>query len=460
MTPYDFTKNNVKVTVFDTPGLADTTGNDERYLRQILEHVRTVDLFLFCTDITSKRFGDDDARTIKKLTETFGASLWDHALVVLTFANQVHLDVNEKDLSDLFQQRIGRFQKKIQKFLLSEGVHDEAVSNLPFVPAGEVTKPRLPDRENWLTALWVAAFKRINRNAKADFLLANFDRITLSCGGLLSDYQAETDRTRRGGGKEGGKEDGIDDDNFWTEVTLKRSSPVISTSEGKHFRELLKTIRSKQLTLTPGKNNKDDTSCDHHDVNETKRGSLRRSSASVSRDSRDRFRARMQRKSLEGFADDKDSKKKPTNTGYKCVDIGDDCADDDWHGDHGDDVMSRFSRLSIAKLETEQYFYSPHECQNLYSLPPAYDEVVRNHVPLPMDESSSRELFKEMAREAISSKQTGEFVGTLASQSGFARIYAAFFAKIVEFVKRLLRGKKTAEAEMHEGGQNEDAEKL
>ena len=38
VTPYDFTKNNVKITVLlDPPGLAAGTGNDERYLRQILK---------------------------------------------------------------------------------------------------------------------------------------------------------------------------------------------------------------------------------------------------------------------------------------------------------------------------------------------------------------------------------------------------------------------------------------
>ena len=162
VTSYNFTKNNVKITVFDTPGLADDTGNDERYLRQILDQVKTVDLFLFCTDMTSKRFSNDDARTIRKLTETFGASLWDHALVVLTFANQVHLNATEKDPTvvdlvqqqfNLFQKRIQDFQTKIQDFLLKGGAHQEAVSNLPFVPAGESAMPRLPDRDNWLTAL-------------------------------------------------------------------------------------------------------------------------------------------------------------------------------------------------------------------------------------------------------------------------------------------------------------------
>lgn len=44
---------------------------------------------------------------------------------------------------------------------------------VPFVPAGELSEPSLPDRENWVTALWISAFKRINNNAKAAFLLAN-----------------------------------------------------------------------------------------------------------------------------------------------------------------------------------------------------------------------------------------------------------------------------------------------
>ena len=120
--------------------------------------------------------------------------------------------------------------------------------NLPLVPAGESTKPRLPDRDNWLTAVWIAAFKRINRNAKADFLLANFDRISIcqSRGGLLSENRAETDSTRGGDVREGGKEDGIDNDKCWTKGTLRRSS-------------------SK----------------------EAKRGGLRRRLASVSRDAKD-----------------------------------------------------------------------------------------------------------------------------------------------------------------------------
>ena len=172
------------ITVFDTPGLADATGNDEEYLRKIKERVTHFDLFLFCTEMTSKRFRTDDLETIKKLTEALGEKLWEHALVVLTFANEVPLSPTKKtdDVPDAtaFNDRVLAFKKAINKHLVAIGVPDITAANVPFTPAGELDDPRLPDREDWLTAFWIAAFKRINRNAKAAFLMANVDRILFS----------------------------------------------------------------------------------------------------------------------------------------------------------------------------------------------------------------------------------------------------------------------------------------
>ena len=174
----------MNVTVFDTPGLADATGNDEDYLKQMKEDVSDLDLFLFCTEMNTKRFRTDDLETMKKLTMTFGPKIWDHAVVVLTFANEVPLSPSSKtkELSekDIFVNRFSGFKRKIKDVLILLDVPEAAAINVPFVPAGDSGEPRLPDRENWLTAFWVTAFKRINRNAKAAFLLANADRITFS----------------------------------------------------------------------------------------------------------------------------------------------------------------------------------------------------------------------------------------------------------------------------------------
>ncbi|CAH3130398.1 unnamed protein product [Pocillopora meandrina] len=125
VTAYEVVKNGVTITVFDTPGLADATGNDEEYLRKIKEKVTHFDLFLFCTEMTSKRFRTDDLETIKKLTEALGEKLWDHALVVLTFANEVSLSPTKKTADapevTVFNDRYLAFKKAIKKHLVAIG---------------------------------------------------------------------------------------------------------------------------------------------------------------------------------------------------------------------------------------------------------------------------------------------------------------------------------------------------
>lgn len=201
VTGYEFPKNNVNITVFDTPGLADATGKDEEYLKKIQAKGIKFDLLLFCTEMSAIRFRNDDLETMKKLTITLGRQLWDHAVVVLTFANEVHPSASQKTNNvpeqEVFSNRFLGFKKKIKEVLKQLGVPEEAAINMPFVPAGDLHEPRLPDRENWLTAFWVAVFKRINSKAKAPFLLANVDRIAFSSL-LLDDGSGENNEDDQG----------------------------------------------------------------------------------------------------------------------------------------------------------------------------------------------------------------------------------------------------------------------
>ena len=74
----------------------------------------------------------------------------------------------------------------------------------------------------------------------------------------------------------------------------------------------------------------------------------------------------------------------------------------------------------------------------------AYDEAVRmrNPVPLPMDERSSQELFKEMVQEALGNCEPGANVKVRSSRSSFGNIYAKLFRKTKMVIKSLLRGKE------------------
>ncbi len=177
MTPYNFSINNIEITLFDTPGLADGTGNEDNYLEKIKEKVTAFDVFIFCTEMNTQRFRNDDIETVQKLTKAFSSELWEHAVVVLTFANEVYQSPRDKDanMQEFFDKRVRVFKKKIKKVFLEVGVPEEVVINVPFVPAGDFSEPRLPGTYNWLTAFWTATFKRLNRSARPAFFLANIN---------------------------------------------------------------------------------------------------------------------------------------------------------------------------------------------------------------------------------------------------------------------------------------------
>lgn len=191
----------MKIRVFDTPGLADPlTSNDEKYLKKIKEKERDFDLFLFCTEMNCVRFRKDDLETIEKLTTTLGVQLWDHAVVVLTFANMFIVSQSDKakgiSKKDAFIKHFQSLQRKITEALVQCRVPEQAAKKVPFVPAGDAMEPRLPDRDDWMTAFWVTVFKRISRNAQAAFLFSNADRITFSSSSDVDEDNHESAATR------------------------------------------------------------------------------------------------------------------------------------------------------------------------------------------------------------------------------------------------------------------------
>lgn len=180
---YEFVKNNVDITVFDTPGLADTRGNDEEYLRKIKEKGIELDLILFCTEMNGTRFRNDDLETMKKLSMALGPQIWNHAVIVLTFANMVFASPSEKANGVSDEEVFGEKFRCLKKTFLEALIHDcevpdEGATEVPFVPTGDSMEPRLPDRNDWMTTFWVTAFNRIKGEAKVAFFLSSADRLS------------------------------------------------------------------------------------------------------------------------------------------------------------------------------------------------------------------------------------------------------------------------------------------
>ena len=176
---YHYTLNRIKVTLFDTPGLADGYGKDEEYLRKIKEKVTgPCDVFIFCTEMNSTRFRQDDIRTIQMLTEIFSPQLWEHALVALTFANEVHPRKNAV-VSEIqyFNQRMLNFKEKIRGVISQAGVPEQVVTKVPFVATGDLCEPCLPGITDWKTNFWSKTFLALKMRAQLPFFFFNSDRI-------------------------------------------------------------------------------------------------------------------------------------------------------------------------------------------------------------------------------------------------------------------------------------------
>ena len=176
---YHYTLNHMKVTLFDTPGLADKDDKDDEYLRKIKEKVTgPCDVFIFCTEMNSTRIRQDDICTIQMLTEIFSPQLWEHALVALTFANEVHPRKNAV-VSEIqyFNQRMLNFKEKIRGVILQAGVPEQVVTKVPFVAAGDLCEPSLPGIIDWKTIFWTETFLALKKRTQLPFFLFNSDRI-------------------------------------------------------------------------------------------------------------------------------------------------------------------------------------------------------------------------------------------------------------------------------------------
>ena len=77
VTSYRVAIEGVNIRVWDSPGLEDGTGNNEKYLAEIRSKItEKLDLVIFCVKMADDtRFHRDDKDTFKILTETFGKNL-------------------------------------------------------------------------------------------------------------------------------------------------------------------------------------------------------------------------------------------------------------------------------------------------------------------------------------------------------------------------------------------------
>ena len=165
---FDFEINNIKATVFDTPGLCDGSGNDQRYIDIIRSKVRTPDSMLYVSRLDETR-SENDLRAIKIISYALGPIVWQYAVIVFTFANNIEPSEYQEQL---------RIKKQIILQTIADVIGD---SNMPCqIPVVAIDNKRktTPDGKEWLGNLFTAIVDRVSKEGTVALLAMLTEHIT------------------------------------------------------------------------------------------------------------------------------------------------------------------------------------------------------------------------------------------------------------------------------------------
>ena len=183
--------------VMESPGLQDGSINEEKYLEEMYDKCKDVDIVLYCMDMTAVRWTSDEMKATQLLTETFGVFFWKKAILVLTKANMVNVPKGKE--GTYHKQLYENFVKRFRTQLIQQGVPGGVATNLHAVAAGycdpddETEKERYiyyasdkakVSKENaqydFLQELWISCFNRLSDVDRAKFMTMTENRIKLT----------------------------------------------------------------------------------------------------------------------------------------------------------------------------------------------------------------------------------------------------------------------------------------
>ena len=168
--------------VYDTPGLMDPSSRIEIALHDISMIIGSVDLILFCIDMTDTRFiqGNNVQTIIRALTESLGSLIWIKTVFVLVRANMAIDSIRtqfkpnqEFEVKQAFEQKIRNWKKILTKEM-------EEDLDINIVATGHYSKPKLfeNDRVYWLSNFWEICFFSLNTiDSRAALFKVNIGRI-------------------------------------------------------------------------------------------------------------------------------------------------------------------------------------------------------------------------------------------------------------------------------------------
>ena len=187
----------VLVQVLYSPELQDGSVNEEKYLDEMYEKCKDVNIVLYCMDMTVVRWTPPEVKAIKLLTEKFGGVFWKRVVLVLTRANMVIVPEKYKGEESIYHKELyENFVKRFCDQLIEQGVPEDEAANLHAVAAGycdpddETEKDRYiyyasdkakVSKQNaqydFLQELWISCFKCLPVVDRAKFITMTENRM-------------------------------------------------------------------------------------------------------------------------------------------------------------------------------------------------------------------------------------------------------------------------------------------
>ncbi len=188
---YEFERNGVTITAWDSPGFEDYSGKEEDYKMELKRNCSAVDLVLYCISMEDTRCVNlqEDSSSLKQITEALSVDVWNKSVFVFTQANklQSRYELDGGNVEDAFAQQIDLWIKKLYEALRDAGVDDATMKRIPIVPAGHYKKRHLCGRRYWLSFLWIVVLSAVkDERAKQSLQKANEDRFVSESDGESS----------------------------------------------------------------------------------------------------------------------------------------------------------------------------------------------------------------------------------------------------------------------------------
>ena len=158
----------VSVTVCDTPGLGDASEKEEEYMKKIKASCDDPDLVIFCLSMDNTRWHTDDENAIKTVSKLLGIKVWEHSVLVLTFADRLVDNLPESKVVEDFEQRRSDLEQLFKKSL---NKISKALRNKIIVSAVSAKGHRrsIPGVDDWMTDLMVTCLAVTHKNGKEGF---------------------------------------------------------------------------------------------------------------------------------------------------------------------------------------------------------------------------------------------------------------------------------------------------